>query len=520
MRFAPGSVPWLIRHELRLLSRASGRLSWWMLLIVVLALIIAVAVVGAPIAALLAHPHLGTHPLAVFGADIAIVLLFGFMFAQALLLSVQAFYIRGDLDLLLSSPLPPRRLVLVRSGAIACSVAALFWLLAAPVVAATVVRGHLAIIGVLPLIAAVALAATSAGLVVAMVLFATLGPRRARTVSQLLGPAVVGGIILLAQIPQFLPHHGAWVARWVETAVRLGWFGPHSVLAWPVRAACWVPVPMLGITAACSVLFLATAYAAAPLFPNYAARATVAVGGRARHRPWRPFRGGVRSVLIRKELRLIARDPLLLSQILLQLVYLIPLAVALATQDRTDRHMVIMVCVGLLIVMAGGVASSLTWVTLSAEDAPDLLRCAPLAHGAAERAKLTAALIPLTGFLVPVAVLGVFSSWAAMIAALGAAASALSNALIQLWYAKPMARGAFRRRVQRALLPSLGGMLVTFGWVGVAAAACSATAATELAAVLLAVVPLGALGLLWLGRHRSERPLYISRWSHEPSRHA
>ena len=101
-------------------------------------------------------------------------------------------------------------------------------------------------------------------------------------------------------------------------------------------------------------------------------------------------------------------------------------------------------------------------------------------------------------------------------ATFGATVSALSNALIQLWYVKPMPRSAFRRRGQGALLANLGGLFVTFGWAAVATLADYGTLHGTEAALALAAVPLGLLALLRFGRLRPERPPYVRRWPSEP----
>ena len=45
--------------------------------------------------------------------------------------------------------------------------------------------------------------------------------------------------------------------------------------------------------------------------------------------------------------------------------------------------------------LAGQVAATLTWLTLSAEEAPELIACAPASAGAVRNAKLAAGLAPL-----------------------------------------------------------------------------------------------------------------------------
>ena len=518
MRLQQGSLPWLIRHEMRLLLRTSARLSWRLLLIVAVLLLGAVTIGGAPLAAALArHRDLLAHPGVVLAGDLMLAVLFSLMLSQALALAVQAFYARGDLDLLLSSPLSPRRLMFVRAGGIALAASGLYLVLALPLIAPAVARGQWALLGVLPMLAALGLAATATGLALALVLFATIGPRRARTVGQVLAALSGAFIVLLLQVPQFLPGHRAQLARWMHAALRHGWFAAHSVLALPLRAGLGAPGPLSGIVAGAALLFAGTVYWAGPLLPVYASRAAGASVRRGAARRARPFRTGTRSVLIRKELRLIARDPQLLSRVLLQLLYLLPLLVVMSGPG-SSAHLFPATLFGvvLLTVVAGQLGGNLAWLTLSAEDAPELLRSAPLTAASAERVKLAAALIPLAILAVPFGVVAWFRPWAALCATFGATVSALSNALIQLWYVKPMPRSAFRRRGQGALLANLGGLFVTFGWAAVATLADYGTLHGTEAALALSAVPLGLLALLRFGRLRPQRPPYVRRWPSEP----
>ena len=107
--------------------------------------------------------------------------------------AVDAFYQRGDLDLLLASPVSPVRILTVRAIAIAVNPALLFWALATPFLLPAAVLGHPELLAVYPVIGAMALLATAAGLALAIFLFRVIGPRRTRTVAQVLG-AVIGAI--------------------------------------------------------------------------------------------------------------------------------------------------------------------------------------------------------------------------------------------------------------------------------------------------------------------------------------
>jgi len=183
--------------------------------------------------------------------------------------------------------------------------------------------------------------------------------------------------------------------------------------------------------------------------------------------------------VVRKELRLLARDPLLLSQIGLQLIYFIPLAFILIRPDR-GIMLTEAAFAPALTLLAGTLAGSLTWITVSAEDAPDLLASAPVQAKTVDRAKFASAVAPVLILMVdPVAILLVRDAWAGVWTAGGVIASAISAALIGLWRRAPGTRREFvRRRAKGTLMAGLGQALVAMG--------------------ITATAGLGAYGLPWL----------------------
>ena len=157
----PGSVPWLLAHELRLAWRGSGKGSRRTLLIVIAVLFIGIGgVAGLPLALVVLPnwtPTL-TAPLA-FGLDAALLLIVSLMLSQTISQAVEAFYARRDLDLLLSSPLPAWRVLTVRCIAIAVTTSATYMALVTPIVATVAVFGHVRWISLYPLLFALGLLA-------------------------------------------------------------------------------------------------------------------------------------------------------------------------------------------------------------------------------------------------------------------------------------------------------------------------------------------------------------------------
>jgi ABC-2 type transport system permease protein len=196
---------------------------------------------------------------------------------------------------------------------------------------------------------------------------------------------------------------------------------------------------------------------------------------------------------MRKEWRLLLRDPTLLSQVLLRLLYLAPLGFVLFRNVGLHDTAAVARGAGALTFAAGLFAGSLAWIAISAEDAPELIACAPIASAEARRAKLAAALTPVAVLIAPLVVaLAWLSPWAGVVAAVSTAVSATSAGLLNLWFEKPTPRSAFRRR-GGSVVVSLGEVALSLCW--------ALAAAVAILAPIWALAP-AAFGLALLGVFR------------------
>ena len=119
-------------------------------------------------------------------------------------------------------------------------------------------------------------------------------------------------------------------------------------------------------------------------------------------------------MLITKELRLIRRDPLLLMQLLQQSIYLLPISFLLWRQSSAHAGGIPWFWLA-IIFMCGTLSTSLAWITVAAEDAPELLTAAPLTRATVVRAKIEAALLPLAPlWVLPLLVIGRSQPWFAV----------------------------------------------------------------------------------------------------------
>ncbi|MEJ0007933.1 MAG: hypothetical protein WDM77_16615 [Steroidobacteraceae bacterium] len=447
MTLAPGSIPWLMRHELRLYVR-SGVLKGSSLTFLIIAEVL-LHLLAVPVA--LALRAASTHAGGGIPSAVAALLITGglafcfvFMLSRGLNGVVQVLYTRADLDLLLSSPIAPESIIGVRVATVALTVALEVAMLAWPFANVFVLFGLFSWSKLYLLIPALGMLATSLGVVLALTLFRLLGPKTTRIIGQILAALIGMAIFLGTQLPNLLGHgprrgpgsYGGIGALLSASA------GPLGVLLLPGRlvlAGYW-PTVLLALSGAglllCTVRVLSGRFmrAATAIGSMGAAR-----GKRGTARPLH-FRGSLRVVLIVKELRLIRRDPLLLMQLLQQSIYLLPMCLVLWRQLRGGSGAI--PWLWLLIILASGtLATALAWITIAAEDAPELLSSAPLTRATVVRAKVEAALLPLVPlWLLPLPALGPSHPGFAISITLCAFGCSISTALLQVRKACRQAR--------------------------------------------------------------------------------
>jgi ABC-2 type transport system permease protein len=203
----------------------------------------------------------------------------------------------------------------------------------------------------------------------------------------------------------------------------------------------------------------------------------------------RPFRAGSRkSALRRKEFRLLWRDPWLVSQTLMQLLYLLPPALML-WRSFGEGIGAFIVLAPVIVMAAGQLAGGLAWLTISGEDAADLVATAPLPASAVTRAKIEVVLIIIGVVFAPlILALLLASPEIAVVTALAAMVAAASATAIQLWFRVRARRSQFRRRQTSSRIATFAEAFSSIGWAASAALALVAPTAAVIAAMLTAAV--------------------------------
>jgi len=193
--------------------------------------------------------------------------------------------------------------------------------------------------------------------------------------------------------------------------------------------------------------------------------------------------------LRRKEWTLLRRDPWLLSQTLMQLLYLLPPALLLWRSFAAGIDAPALL-VPVLIMAAGQLAGGLAWLAISGEDAPDLIASAPIQARQVTRAKVEAVLGAVAMVFAPLlAGLALLSPFAALMAAIFTLIGADSATIIQLWFRSQAKRSHFRRRQTSSRVATFAEALCSVGWAATGALA----ALGNWAALFTGLIVLGIL---------------------------
>lgn len=478
----------LVRHDLRIMGRriaamargAGGRRF-------VLFVIAGMAVFHAlawPFAQTVAEDAV-RDPVAI---DLAIMAGFAFVLpwvvSQALTNATRALYSRGDLDLVLASPVSPASFFAARALAIAIESVVSIAIFLLPVANMLAIVAGPRWLAIYPMLAICGLFGTAVGLVLTMLLFRLAGPRRTRTLSQVFATIIGASFALGLQAANLAPS-------WMHEAVRAQAPDRDHLLSLPVRAVTGdlFALAVLGVV---SILAFAVVTRVLGFAFARGLTRTMDTPGSVRTRSARKaFRTGPGPALRRKEWRLLRRDPWLASQMLLQIAYTAPLCFVLWRTLGPDQGVVAAIGPA-IVVIAAQAAGALAWITLSTEDAPEFLLTAPVAASAIPRAKLTAVAVPLALVLgLPLAILGVTAPAASAATFAFAAAAACSTALLNLWRPAPGKRGDMLRRTGQSKLVGVLEHVLALLWA-VAIALFSAGSALFLLPVAAAVLILMA----------------------------
>lgn len=486
------TLTWLAGHELKLAWRD------WLWLMTAghrhrLRNVVIAFIVFAIFMHLLAWSMVGPYAVGITTDKATLVIVSGtLLLSWSLLLSqamesvTRAFYSRSDLDLILTSPIDPRKVFSVRIGRIALAVALLAMLLALPFIDVLTFLGGahwLAAYGVVAAMGAV-VAALAVALTVA--LFRLIGPRRTRLIAQIVAAVIGAAFVIGLQIAAIVSYGS--LSR--NAVLQSQWLLTHapdldSVLWWPARALLGDPQALASVVGVSLVLLGAAILIFSPRFGDHVLAAAGVSQASVRQRETSAFCGRSAARALRhKEWTLLKRDPWLMSQTLMQILYLLPPAVMLWRSFEGGSSAII-VLVPVLVMAAGQLGGGLAWLSISGEDAPDLVATAPVSPRRIIAAKIEAVMGAIGIIFAPLLLaLAFVSTQAAVTAVFGVFIAAGAATLIQLCFRTQAKRSLFRRRQVSSRIATFAEAFSSISW---AAAAALAAAGSWFAAFPIAV---------------------------------
>jgi ABC-2 type transport system permease protein len=490
------ALTWFARHEIRLAWRE------WLAMMTgrrgrkraaVIGLIVFAAIMHLPAYAVIGrfadlHAPLDKSSLIVITATI--LLAWALMLSQAIESVTRVFYARADLDLIMSSPVRLTNVFSVRIAAIALSVTAMALLLSTPFVDVLVIGGGIRWFAAFGVVIAIGLSAAATAIAVTIVLFHLIGPSRTRVVAQIFAAIIGAGFVIALQIAAILSY-GTLSRFAVLTSDAAAAFAPdvESFVWWPAHAALGDGQALLCLLAGGLVLLGTVMAIFSPRFADTVVRASANAVPAHQAPRVKPFRASSRQqALRRKEFVLLRRDPWLISQSLMQLLYLVPPALLL-WRSFADNSAAIILITPVIVMAAGQLAGGLAWLTISGEDAADLVTTAPLSPSRVTRAKIEVVLIVIGVIFAPlIGALAFASPPQAVVTATGVVVAAASATAIQLWFRVQARRSQFRRRQTSSRLATFAEAFSSIGWAATAALALSMPTAALVSGLMTAAV--------------------------------
>jgi ABC-2 type transport system permease protein len=496
------TLSWFARHEFRLAWRewlammTAGRR--WRKRVVIVGLIVLAAILHLPAYAVIGRfadlqEPLDKSTLIVMSATI--LLAWALMLSQAIESVTRVFYARADLDLIVSSPIALNNVFSVRIAAIALSVIAMALLLSTPFVDVLIIGGGARWFAAYGVVVAIGLSASAVAIAVTLLLFRLIGPSRTRLVAQIVAAVIGAGFVIALQIAAIFAN-GTLSRFAVLTSDAAAAHAPdvNSIVWWPARAAIGGGEALLLLLSGSLLLLGAVMATFSGRFADTAARVSANAAPNRQGSRTSAFRAGSRQQALRwKEFMLLRRDPWLVSQTLMQLLYLVPPALML-WRSFADNSLAIVLITPVVVMAAGQLAGGLAWLTISGEDAADLVATAPLPGSRVTRAKIEVVLIVIAAIFTPMVIAIIFASpLQAAVTAAGIIVAAASATAIQLWFRVQARRSQFRRRQTSSRLATFAEAFGSIGWAATAALALAA----PIAGLVTGLMTAGIIAVTW-----------------------
>jgi ABC-2 type transport system permease protein len=425
----------------------------------------------------------------------SIFLAWALMLSQAIESTTRVFYARADLDLIMSSPASLTNVFSVRIAAIALVVTGMALALSTPFIDVLVIGGGIRWLAAYGVVIAIGTSAAATAIAITVALFRLIGPRKTRLVAQVVAAIIGAGFVIALQVAAILSY-GTLSRFAVLTSDSAAAYAPapDSISWWPARAVLGDGEVLLMLLA-CSFILLGTVMTIfSDQFADTAMRVSASGVRTSRNSSAAAFHTGSRQQALRwKEFLLLRRDPWLMSQTLMQLLYLVPPALMLWRSFSSNTSGIVLVT-PVIVMAAGQLAGGLAWLTICGEDAADLVATAPLPPSRVIRAKIEVVLMAAAVVFTPLVLALAFASPAqAAITACGVGIATISSTAIQFWFRVQARRSQFRRRQTSSRLATFAEAFSSIGW----AATAALFLAMPIAALVSGLLTLGIMAATW-----------------------
>jgi ABC-2 type transport system permease protein len=482
----PGSPSWLLHHELRLTWRTVAGARIWILLTLGALLWLCLHVLAWT--AIRATVDDVMPPAVYLYGGVGTLFVATFILSSAISKSISVFFERGDLDLLLASPVAGRTIFTVRCLSVALNIILPWAFFLTPFAHMGLVAGRPSLIAIYPALMAIGLLFAAIGVNLTLLLVHWLGARRARVTIQLIAALTGAGFFLAIQAHNFLSPASQQAIAAAIGRLRQdgGLLAPDSMLWLPFRALLGEPLPLLSLCVLGFGLFWLAAHLSQRAFIG-GLQATVGVtpSPLRQVRTRRMFQQSLGMTIIGKEWKLIARDPHLITQTLLQVLYMMPLVFV---ANRGKVHAAV---IPAAVMLAAGLAGSLCNLTVAAEDAPELIAAAPVSLPRIRWIKICAALIPVWLLTTPLLMFYLLTHAADGLVLLACTVGAtLSAGMVQIWHPRVRDRKSMTHGIAKLEWQTLIETFSSLAWAG------CAYALLQYPLLLLLFLPLAIIGPL------------------------
>lgn len=467
-QFEPGSFSWLIAHEMRISLRALEVSK--ALRITALTLLVLYIIGGVAVAIWFFNKPIEAKPYYFIVAMVSALGILMLNLVKALTITQRTIYESGDLELLFTSPISSRRILMAKLTSISMSMLAYDAGFIFPLLLPIALLRQPALLSFVAVVIAISVYASCLGLGLALLIVRATGPRAARSVMQIIGAVFGGTVFLLSQLaPRAEQGKANGVARLYEWCLANG-FGVDGFTSLPGRAAFGDPLALGIILGSAMALFGLTAWCLQNLFlRSFQSAGVKSSNKKAKYKNIaRYFSDSLSFVILRKEALLLLRDPVLIFHMLLQLIFLTPMILGLGR--LTNLYLVLPGAAFVSVFGAGKLVGDITELTVFGEDSPDLLAVSPHPAKAMIRWKLLAASIIGTPLMLIIPLLMIsMSVVAATITLVFTLAAGMFAAAIELKLSKPVTRRKFSRRSPGSILSTVLTLLMAASLGGLCA---------------------------------------------------